>query len=174
MQKVLLVYNGNYADEFDYVASAVVERSEWPSSITDPILEGIDLDYEHERYFGTNESVFVSVREVIEDTEIVLLETEREVMIVDKLNGTFDGVFDIVFNALYEKETKQREARNIARWQTLTDEQRAAYVDVFNLRKATPFKTHKEEYERLGDRSESFWKEHGFEGYRISPENLTK
>lgn len=172
MGKILLVYKGNYADEFNFTAGVVVNDTEWPSSVDDPMLAGIDLDYEHERYYGTNESVFVSVREIIEDTEVIRLETGREEMIANKLGGTFDVVFDVVFESIYEREAERKHARNKARWAALTDEERETYIKIFNARKATPFKTLKEEYEHLGEALQAFWKEHGFEGYWVFPDTL--
>lgn len=168
MGKILLVYDGNYADEFNFTAGTVVDSAAWPSSLDDPMLEGIDLDEEHERYYGTNESVFVTIREVILQTDTITLETEKEEQIARRLGGTFDVVFDVVFGALYEKEEREKKKRNKERWLGLTDKDRAEYIELCHTRNSIPFKSRKEEYMANGEALAKLWEKFSMEGYYVN------
>ncbi len=120
----LLVFKGNYADEFDFVAGTIVD--EW-YTVDSPELAELDLDREHEVYFGTNEFVTVTIRELVTQCEIVELETDTELKLAKLLGTPFGRIFDVIGERLQEIEDRRQDERNQKRWDKLPEETKELY-----------------------------------------------
>jgi hypothetical protein len=179
--KVLVIFSGNYDDEFDY--QAVQVKDDWFYTTDDPRLEGLDLDREYEVYFGTNESIFVTIRDIIRDSEAVELLTEREEELVRRFSSPFDRVLDLIDEKIHELEEKRELEKNKTLWNRLTEEKKSAYRQLWKDYSDLPFvnwyNREKPENQEIVEKRKTLvtyytemWADLGLLGLPLSPSNL--
>lgn len=177
---VLVTIRGNYADEFDFVTGHVTNAGEWFTGVDDPRLDGIDLDYEHVIYFGTNEFVTYSVRQLIKDATVIPLETENELRIAKLMGTPFGRVFDIVTEQIQAREERKITERNIVKWQSVSRDDKQGYADLWYAYISVPYAPYysPEWEQRNNERNEAAskvrdkWQALGMEGYISAPQSL--
>lgn len=82
MKHYLVVYNGNYADEFDVYFHQVMSEEELTRA--KDLISKINWDYE-EFYFGTNEWIEVNSLELLEDLSNAKEITEDQYKVLSDL-----------------------------------------------------------------------------------------
>lgn len=175
MNKVLVVYRGNYADEFDFVAGTIDD--DW-YDLDSPELEGLDLDKEHEVYFGTNEFVSVTIRELVTKVETIKIETDTELKLAKLLGTPFGRIFDVIGEQLQEIEDQRQAKRNQERWTLIPDETKDLYRVKHNRWYSLPYVPYgrpnyqqaQEHRNDLYQEVKELWEEMGMEGYPELPQ----
>lgn len=174
MSKVLVVYKGNYADEFDFVAGTIDDA--W-YDLDSPELQGLDLDKEHEVYFGTNEFVSVTIRELVTKIETIKIETDTELKLAKLLGTPFGRIFNVISEQLQELEDQRQTKRNQERWALIPDEAKESYRIKYNRWYNLPYvpygrPDYQQAQEYRNDRYQetmTAWQEMGMEGYPELP-----
>lgn len=153
----LLVFKGNYADEFDFVAGTIVD--EW-YTVDSPELYELDLDKDHEVYFGTNEFVTVTIRELVTRCEVVELKTDTELKLAKLLGTPFGRIFDVIEDQLNEIKERRQDERNQKRWDKLPEETKELYRTKHGQWNSLPYVPYyREGYTESRAKSDALYKE---------------